>query len=146
MLKSQLEESNKIYDNMKKEILNKYRKGISTLNIDNMRNENKFFHGLNFFNSKARPGTESQDKNNEKAKNLTIIQTKEKNRLKIKNSIIKKKNEFSFPKINNLKDKNTNEMNYLKKKFSIYSDASSKWVNKIKSLNRDNNKKNSMNE
>ena len=129
---------------MKKDILNKYRKGISTLNIDNMRNENKFFGGLNFFNSKGRPGTESQDKSNEKAKNLTIIQTNEKNRLKIKNSITKKKNEFSFPKINNLKDKNTNEMNYLKKKFSIYSEASSKWVNKIRSLNRDNNKKNSM--
>ena len=139
MLKSQLDESNQIYENLKKEILKKHRKGINSLNtihIDNMKNQDQFFTGFNFIKSKIRPGTESQDK----IKNLTIIQPNETNRVKIKNSLITKKKEFSFPKIKNVKDNNTDEKNFFKNKFSIYNNVSSKWANKIKSINRDNNK------
>jgi len=138
MLESQLEEKNKLYKNLKDEVINKYRKGINTLNIDNKKIGGRFLNELNCINSKTRPGTESQDKNRVTSiKNLTIVQSNEKNRLKIKSSLMKK-NELSFPKINSVKNKNINEFNY----FSIYNNnASSKWINNYGIINKDNNNK-----
>ena len=138
MLKNQLEDSNKIFKNLKDEVINKYRKGINTLNIDNKKIGGRFLNELNCINSKTRPGTESQDKNRVTSiKNLTIVQSNEKNRLKIQSTLMKK-NELSFPKINSVKNKNINEFNY----FSIYNNnASSKWINNYGIINKDNNNK-----
>ena len=138
MLKSQLEEQNKLFKNLKDEVINKYRKGINTLNIDNKKIGGRFLNELNCINSKTRPGTESQDKNRVTSiKNLTIVQSNEKNRLKIQSTLMKK-NELSFPKINSVKNKNINEFNY----FSIYNNnASSKWINNYGIINKDNNNK-----